>query len=224
MITGFLAFLRGVWTWLGNIMRRIGEWLREPHDWWRIGCFSAAMVCVFMAVKWRDAEQREKDALDRVVTVTETYKIKLIAADNKLSTERQVCESNRQKANAEALGVKATLEAKNRQLERQLATAMAQITSIRNEERERAKDKGDAVAAGIRAGTVQLQDWWGGQAGGNGASGNGAVPGASAAATVDDDAADLRATDTGRIVEIAAKCDADIIGLQSALKAEREAK
>lgn len=39
MIGGLGLLLRGVWTRAGKIIGGVGEWLREPHEWWRIGFF-----------------------------------------------------------------------------------------------------------------------------------------------------------------------------------------
>ena len=44
MISGLFKLVAGIWSWLGRIVGGIGDWLRQPHDWWRIGCFTMALL------------------------------------------------------------------------------------------------------------------------------------------------------------------------------------
>lgn len=44
MIAGLLKIITGLWSWFGRILAGIGEWLRQDHDWWRIGCFTMALL------------------------------------------------------------------------------------------------------------------------------------------------------------------------------------
>lgn len=48
MIAGLLKLIAGIWSWLGRMLAGIGEWLREPHDWWRIGFFTVG-ACFALA-------------------------------------------------------------------------------------------------------------------------------------------------------------------------------
>lgn len=46
MIFGAVNLLKGVWDWTGRVLGGVGDWLRKEHDWWRIGCFGLAFVCL----------------------------------------------------------------------------------------------------------------------------------------------------------------------------------
>lgn len=88
--------------------------------------------------------------------------------------------------------------------------ALAQL----EKERDDALAKADAVAADVRAGTLRLRDHWACPARN--------VPGAAPAAPGRDEGAELRAADSGRLVQIGAEADAALRACQAVIRADRE--
>lgn len=99
-----------------------------------------------------------------------------------------------------------------RDAERKQAAAYAALAADYERDKTDAKDKGDAVAAALRADTLRLRQQW--------TCPTAAlthVPGTATAAGQRDGDADLRATGAGDLVRLAAQCDAQVRGLQRAL-------
>lgn len=226
MIEALIAILKGAWKWLWSLVRGVGEWLQKPHDWWRIGCIAGALVCAYLAIQLRGTEIRADAAEARVVTVTEEAKADVQAEQGRselaLTAERQVCATQKAEANAIAYRRISELERKNRELERQRDRAMAEIAATHRKETNDAKRAGDAVAAGLRDGSVVLRDEWGGQGAGSG--GGDSMPGAAGGSAGTDEAAELRAAGAGDLVRLADQCDADIRAHQAVSRLDREVK
>lgn len=91
--------------------------------------------------------------------------------------------------------------------------AFAAIDAKHKKDLTDAKLKHDAVVADLRAGNLRLRKHWQGCT-----APVGDMPQAAGAAGVVDDDAELRAADAGNLVRLAAEADAQIVGLQSALK------
>lgn len=226
MIDGLISFFAGAWKLAGRALKAAGNWLRQPHDWWRIGCLAGATVCAYLAIQLRGTEVRADAAEAQVVTVTEQAKIDVKAEKDKgeqaVKAERQVCATQRAEANAIANKRIAELEAANRAWERRLSTKVAEIAAQHSKEIEDAERTGDAVAAGVRDGSVRLRDEWAGQ--GTGGGSRGSVPGAAAAAAGADEAAELRAKGAGDLVQLLDSADADIRACQAVILLDREAQ
>jgi hypothetical protein len=103
-----------------------------------------------------------------------------------------------------------------RLIEQMLSTRMAAIDSAYARGKQDAKAAGDAVAADLRTGNLRLRRLW------EGCQASGQVSGAGAAIGGPDGRADDRADSAGRIVGAAAACDAQVKGLQSAIRAYME--
>jgi replicative DNA helicase len=109
---------------------------------------------------------------------------------------------------------KALEEARAR--EREHTEAMARIGATHQEELTRVQTEHDGLVRDLRTGIVRLQDRW---------AGCPAAPGVPAAGTPGpgaDAAADDRAASAARIVRAAAECDAQVKGLQSIIRADRQ--
>lgn len=109
---------------------------------------------------------------------------------------------------------KALIEARAR--EREHTETMARIGATHQEELTRVQTEYDGLVRDLRAGVVRLQDRW---AGCPAASG---VPAAGASGPGADAGADDRAASAARIVRAAAECDAQVRGLQSIIRADRQ--
>lgn len=92
--------------------------------------------------------------------------------------------------------------------------AFAKVAADYQEDKADAVRKERAVADDLRRGALRLRKEWRCPA-----SGGAGVAGAAEGA---DDAAELRATLAGAVVRVGAEADAQVKGLQSLLKAERE--
>jgi hypothetical protein len=99
-------------------------------------------------------------------------------------------------------------------VERQRVKRADTIAAKTHEEMRDAESKGVAVAAGLRAGNLRLQQRW--------AACEARVSDLAASAGQPDGAADDRADSAGRIVRAAAACDAQVRGLQALVRADRE--
>lgn len=100
-------------------------------------------------------------------------------------------------------------------IERQRVARAEQVAAQYEQERQDAERKGSAVAAGLRAGNLQLQQRWQGCEAGR-------VSNLGAGIAQPDAGADDRGESAGRIVRAAAECDAQVRGLQAQVRADRE--
>lgn len=57
MFSGFVQLAFGLWKWAGNVLTAIGDWLRDDHDWWRIGCLLAALSCLLIGFVAHDRQR-----------------------------------------------------------------------------------------------------------------------------------------------------------------------
>jgi hypothetical protein len=99
-------------------------------------------------------------------------------------------------------------------VERQRVKRAEAVATQYEQEKADAESKGAAVADGLRAGNLRLQQRWAGC--------EARVSDLAAASGQPDGAADDRADSAGRIVRAAAACDAQIRGLQALVRADRE--
>lgn len=134
-MTGILLLLRGLWVRLGKILAGIGEWLRAPHDWWKIGFGAAGSVALLASfVAW--------DARQTIVIVRE--KCALQVAQQQVWVEEAQAAS---KVNADAVQQCATRlqteVGKRQEIERLSREAVAQA--------KRGEDKAEAALEAWRA-------------------------------------------------------------------------
>lgn len=212
-ISGFIA----------DLFRRIVEWFRKPHDWWRIFALTGAAVSAFLAVQWTGAEREAKVARNETIRVRTEYVVLLKtekdARVSDVKAERQQCAIVQANANAKAQARISELENQNRDLEHKHAAEMQHIRDQYQRDLDHAKDNGKAVTAGLRDGSLRLRDEWTGQGAGSGRQSGGSGAGAPGGSTAgSDDAADLRATNTGALVGIGDACDARVETLQSVIR------
>ena len=99
-------------------------------------------------------------------------------------------------------------------VERQRVKRAEAVATQYEQEKADAESKGAAVADGLRAGNLRLQQRWAGC--------EDRVSDLAAASGQPDGAADDRADSAGRIVRAAAACDAQVRGLQALVRADRE--
>ncbi|WP_286075687.1 endopeptidase [Stenotrophomonas sp. 59] len=99
-------------------------------------------------------------------------------------------------------------------VERQRVKRAEAVATQYEQEKADAESKGAAVADGLRAGNLRLQQRWAGC--------EARVSDLAAASGQPDGAADDRADSAGRIVRAAAACDAQVRGLQALVRADRE--
>lgn len=99
-------------------------------------------------------------------------------------------------------------------VERQRVKRADTIAAKTLEEMRDAESKGAAVADGLRAGNLRLQQRWAGC--------EARVSDLATAPGQPDGAADDRADSAGRIVRAATTCDAQVRGLQALVRADRE--
>lgn len=99
-------------------------------------------------------------------------------------------------------------------VERQRVKRAEAVATQYEQEKADAESKGAAVADGLRAGNLRLQQRWAGC--------EARVSDLSASSGPVDDRADDRAGSAGRIVRAAAACDAQVRGLQALVRADRE--
>lgn len=100
-------------------------------------------------------------------------------------------------------------------VERQRVKRADTIAAKALEEMRDAESKGAAVADGLRAGNLRLQQRWAGC--------EARVSDLAASTDQPDGAPDDRADSAGRIVRAAAACDAQVRGLQALIRSDREA-
>ena len=101
-----------------------------------------------------------------------------------------------------------------RAAERDKAGMLDAIATFHQKELADVEAKHDAVVAGLRAGTVRLQDRW--------TCPPARVSGPATAAGEPHGRTDDRAEGAARIVRYAAECDAQVRGLQAVVKADRQ--
>ncbi len=99
-------------------------------------------------------------------------------------------------------------------VERQRVKRAEAVATQYEQEKADAESKGAAVADGLRAGNIRLQQRWAGC--------EARVSDLAASAGQPDGAADDRAESAGRILLAAAQCDAQVRGLQALVRADRE--
>lgn len=199
-----LSLVKSVGGFVLDKAKALVEWARKPHDWWRIGCLSMACVCAYLAVLTGNARKERDDAVQQLASVQTTIRDIPRKVQQAAATAKAECARD----NAEAV---AKAQAHARDVESKLAAAMTELAAKNAREKADAKRKGDDLAAGVRAGTVQLRDQWQNRAFN--------VPGVASGPGGQDDAAELRATGVGRVREIGASCDADIRYWQGLWKA-----
>lgn len=102
-----------------------------------------------------------------------------------------------------------------RHAEQLQAAGFAALAATYEKDKTDAKDKGDAIAAALRADTLRLRQQWTCAP----ATATAQMPRAAAATGRPDGDAELRATGAGDLVRLAAQCDAQVRGLQQALMA-----
>ena len=105
-------------------------------------------------------------------------------------------------------------EARARQAEHRHAADMARIGQEHQEALRNAQAGYDRTVADLRSGNLRLQERW------RSCAAN--LPGSGGAGQGADAAADDRSESAGRIVRAAAECDAQVIGLQSVIRADRQ--
>jgi hypothetical protein len=110
-------------------------------------------------------------------------------------------------------GAEAVAKQRKALREEQDRAAFAVIGSTFEEDKTHAREKGNAVAAGVRSGALRLRPQWTCPARD--------LPGPAAGAQAADANAELRAASAGRIIAIGAEADAQVKGLQAALEVER---
>jgi hypothetical protein len=99
-------------------------------------------------------------------------------------------------------------------VERQRVKRAEAVATQYEQEKADAESKGAAVADGLRAGNLRLQQRWAGC--------EARVSDLADSPGQPDGAADDRADSAGRIVRAAAACDAQVRGLQALVRADRE--
>lgn len=107
----------------------------------------------------------------------------------------------------------AAAEQMARQAEHRHAADMARIGQEHQEALRNAQAGYDRTVADLRAGNLRLQERW--------RSCAASLPGPGGAGSSVDAAADDRSESAGRIVRAAAECDAQVIGLQGIIRADR---
>ena len=203
MLTAALKLLNSLVAFALDLARKAIDWFRRP------GAMTKAVFAV-LAV-WALLATFQSYRRGQTILV---IRQQLASVQTTIKDVRQQGEANVKAAQAQCRADNAVAvskaQAHARDVESKLAAAMAELAAINAKEKSDAKRNGDAVAAGIRAGTVQLRNEWGGAFN---------VPGLASGPGGQDDAAELRATGTGRLVEIADSCDADIRYWQGVWKA-----
>ena len=212
-VPGAIGLIRDVLGFVVDKLRALVKKLRgfTREQWWATGCLTAAALCVYFAIQTGNARHERDTAVQQLASVQTTIK----AFPDQLKQARKdaaaTAKAECARDNAEAV---AQAEARVRVLEAQLAQALQGAALNYEKGKADAKRKGDAAAADVRSGALQLRDEWGGPFN---------VPGLAAGPGQPDDAADLRAAGAGSLVQVGATCDAQVAGLQSVLVAERQA-
>lgn len=208
MLTAALKLLNSLVAFALDLARKAIDWFRRPGAMTK-ALFAAlalwALLATFQSYRRGQTIVVIREQLASVQTTIQTVREQ--GAANVKAAQAQ-CRADNAVAVSKA-------QAHARDVESKLAAAMAELAAINAKEKSDAKRNGDAVAAGIRAGTVRLRDEWGGTFN---------VPGLASGPGGSDDAADLRAEGAGRLVELADSCDADIRYWQGVWKAAGSVK
>lgn len=129
-----------------------------------------------------------------------------------------VAQAERARDNARTAKVVAEQERDNAiaviAVERQRVKRAEAVATQYEQEKADAESKGAAVADGLRAGNLRLQQRWAGC--------EARVSDLADSSGQPDGATDDRADSAGRIVRAAAACDAQVRGLQALVRADRE--
>lgn len=128
------------------------------------------------------------------------------------TAKQQAKESTATAEAARSLWVASEQARKTEQARAEKAEAVA---ATYEQEKRDAEQKGEAVAAGVRAGSIELQQRWAGCE-------TQRLSEAAERASQPDAGSEDRAASAGRIVQAAAECDAQVRGLQALVKADRE--
>lgn len=126
--------------------------------------------------------------------------------------ERGLWQAKENKALAEAIAERDLA----RRIERDLWSAVADITAQNEQDKRDAQAAADRLAADLRAGNVKLRNRW------QGCQATGRVSGAAASAAESDAAARDREESAGRAIRAADEADATIRALQKILREERK--
>lgn len=110
----------------------------------------------------------------------------------------------------------AEAEASARDIEHQHAAQLSRLAEQYEQERQDAQATADRTIADLRDGAIRLRNEW------QGCTAAGSVPAAAGSAGSADDGAALRAAGAADLVRAAAECDAQVRGLQDALRSERQ--
>lgn len=131
------------------------------------------------------------------------------------TNERTEADAEMAQLRREQAEVIAATQAKARAAERRHVDDMAAIAQTYEKERADAQRQSQAVADGLRAGSISLRDHWRGCE-------TGRVSAIGAAVAERDAAAADREASAGRIVQAAAEADAQIRALQDIVRADRQ--
>lgn len=129
------------------------------------------------------------------------YDVAAAEGDARLRSMQAQIEAERQASERQA-----------RATEQQHRDALAAVATQYEQDKANAQTQHDNVVAGLRAGSLRLRDQWN-------ACRASRVPEAAAGAGQLDGAPDDRSESVGRILLAAAQCDAQVAGLQSAVRA-----
>lgn len=132
---------------------------------------------------------------------------------NERAVEVERLKATHARAEAKQAQALAQLVTDYRERERAMGADFIRATATHNETLRRVESENARLVAGLLSGTDRLQDRWAGCV--SAAAGAAGDPGRPDAGARD------RAESAGRIVAAAARCDAQVAGLQSLLKAER---
>lgn len=133
-------------------------------------------------------------------------------ATAKAETKAAKAETDLADLRADIAEQRETFERLARATEQRQATEMKAVATKHEQERQDAQADADRTIADLRSGAVRLRDEWAG------CETAALVSGAAAGAGVADDAARLRQQGAADLVLIGQQCDAQVAGLQSAIR------
>lgn len=149
-------------------------------------------------------------ALLIALIVVSLMALKYRGDEAKAITERDAALTAQKKAEQERDNLERVID-----IERARADRMTRIAEQYEQDKINAQAKADAVIAGLRAGTIRLQDKWAGCP-------SPRLPGIDPRPTEPDAAEQGRIESASRIVSAAAACDAQVRGLQAVVEADRQ--
>lgn len=88
MISGAISLCVSLWKMAGKAMKATANWLREPHNWWRIGCLAFALAFAGSAVVAGHARQT-------VLLVQQRCKVEVATVAAKAQTATQAATENK---------------------------------------------------------------------------------------------------------------------------------